>query len=353
MKNPFVMECGNYKTSYSKDMELFRIPRVKLRMLVIVILLFLFPMFASNYVVGLATLCAIATIGAIGLNILTGFTGQISIGVGAFLAVGGYTSGILTTTYGLSFWIALPLAGLVTAIVGGLFGVPSLRLKGLYLAIATLAAQVVILWAITRMPSITGGNAGLILQRPSIGSYSLSSQTSYYYLCLIVAIIVVIYTMNLFRARTGRALLAVHHRDVAAQIMGINLFSYKVMAFALSSFIVGIAGALLAHYTMVVTVELYSIQVSIEYLAMILVGGLGSVFGSILGAIFITLLPVGLGYVVEFATTFLPNAYSILNSFREFAFGLVIILFLIFEPGGLVHIWNNIRNYFRLWPFSY
>lgn len=353
MRNPFVMECGNYKTSYSKDMELFRIPRVKLRMLIIVILLFLVPFFASTYVVGLATLCTIAVIGAIGLNILTGYTGQISIGVGAFLAVGGYTSAILTTTYGLSFWIALPIAGLVTAIIGGLFGVPSLRLKGLYLAIATLAAQVVILWAITRLPSITGGNAGLVLPRPSIGGFTFQSQTSYYYLCLVVAILVVIYTLNLFRSRTGRALLAVHHRDVAAQIMGINLFSYKVMAFAISSFIVGVAGALLAHYTMIVTVELYSIQVSIEYLAMILVGGLGSVFGSILGAIFITLLPVGLGYVVEFATVYFPDAHSILNSFREFAFGLVIILFLIFEPGGLVHIWNNIRNYFRLWPFSY
>lgn len=353
MRNPFVMECGNYKTSYSKDMELFRIPRVKLRMLVIVILLFLFPLFASNYVVGLATLCTIATIGAIGLNILTGFTGQISIGVGAFLAVGGYTSAILTTTYGLSFWISLPIAGFVTAIVGGLFGIPSLRLKGLYLAIATLAAQVVILWAITRMPSITGGNAGMILQRPSIGSFSFTSHTSYYYLCLVIAIIVVIYTLNLFRTRTGRAFLAVHHRDVAAEIMGINLFNYKVTAFALSSFIVGIAGALLAHYTMVVTVELYSTQVSIEYLAMILVGGLGSVLGSIFGAIFITLLPVVLGYVVEFATVYFPSAHSILNAFKEFAFGLVIILFLIFEPGGLVHIWNNIKNYFKLWPFSY
>lgn len=352
MRNPFVMECGNYKTSYNRDMDLFRIPRVKLRMLVIVILLFLFPLFASNYVIGLATLCTIAAIGAIGLNILTGFTGQISVGVGAFLAVGGYTSAIITTTLGWSFWISLPLAGLITAVIGGLFGVPSLRLKGLYLAIATLAAQVVILYIIGRL-SITGGGAGMILQRPAIGGYTFSSHSSYYYLCLVIAILVVIYTLNLFRSRTGRAFLAVHHRDVAAQIMGINLFSYKVMAFAISSFIVGICGALLAHYTMVVTVELYSIQVSIQYLAMILVGGLGSVFGAILGAIFITLLPVFLQYMVEFLTVFMPNAYHLLSSFREFVFGLVILLFLIFEPGGLVHIWTNIRNYFRLWPFSY
>ncbi|WP_078429038.1 branched-chain amino acid ABC transporter permease [Alkalihalobacterium alkalinitrilicum] len=353
MKNPFVMECGNYKTSYSKDMDLFRTPQVKLRMLIIVILLFLFPLVASNYVVGLATLCAIAVIGAIGLNILTGFTGQISVGVGAFLAVGGYTSAILTMTLGWSFWISLPLAGLVTAVIGGLFGIPSLRLKGLYLAIATLAAQVVILWIIGRWSSLTGGGAGMVLNRPSIGGYTFSSHNSYYFLCLTIAVLTTIYALNLFRTRTGRAFLAVRDRDVAAQIMGINLFSYKVMSFAISSFIVGIAGALLAHYTMVVTVELYSIQVSIQYLAMILVGGLGSVFGAILGAIFITLLPVGLGYMVEFLTIYLPNAYHLLSSFREFVFGLVIILFLIFEPGGLVHIWNNIKSYFRLWPFSY
>lgn len=353
MKNPFVMECGNYKTSYSKDMDLFRIPRVKFRMLIIVLLLFLFPFVASNYVVGLATLCAIAVIGAIGLNILTGFTGQISVGVGAFLAVGGYTSAILTTTLGWSFWISLPLAGFVTAVIGGLFGIPSLRLKGLYLTIATLAAQVVILWIIGRWSSLTGGGAGMILSRPSIAGYTFSSHNSYYFLCLTIAILTTIYALNLFRTRTGRAFLAVRDRDVAAQIMGINLFSYKVMSFAISSFIVGIGGALLAHYTMVVTVELYSIQVSIQYLAMILVGGLGSVFGAILGAVFITLLPVGLGYMVEFLTIFMPNAYHILTSFREFVFGLVIILFLIFEPGGLVHIWNNIKNYFRLWPFSY
>lgn len=353
MKNPFVMECGNYKTNYSKDMELFRTPQMKFRMLIIVALLFLLPTFSSNYVVGLATLCAIAVIGAIGLNILTGFTGQISVGVGAFLAVGGYTSAILTVSLGWSFWISLPLAGLVTAIIGGLFGIPSLRLKGLYLAIATLAAQVIILWIISRWSSLTGGAAGMVLQRPSIGEFAFYSHNSYYYLTLTIAVLTTIYALNLFRTRTGRAFLAVRDRDVAAQIMGINLFKYKVMAFAISSFIVGIAGALLAHYTMIVTIELYSIKVSIQYLAMILVGGLGSVLGSILGAVFITLLPVALGFMVEFLAIYIPNAYSLLNSFREFVFGLVIILFLIFEPGGLVHIWNNIKNYFRLWPFSY
>lgn len=353
VRNPFVMECGTYKTRYNKDMAFFSNKRARIQMLILVGLAFLFPIFTSDYLIGLATLCAIASVGAIGLNILTGFTGQISIGVGAFLGVGGYTSAILTSTLGLSFWISIPIAGVVTASVGAMFGIPSLRLKGLYLAIATLAAQFIILFVITRWTSLTGGTSGMVLQRPSVGSFSFMSASSYYYICLVVLILTIIYTLNLFRSRIGRAFLAVRDRDVAAQIMGINLFTYKVLSFAISSFFVGVAGALLAHYTMIVSPELYSITVSIQYLAMILVGGLGSILGSILGAIFIVLLPVGLGFFIEYVSIFLPNLQATLAAFQELAFGAIIIFFLIFEPGGLAHIWSNIKNYFKLWPFSY
>lgn len=147
--------------------------------------------------------------------------------------------------------------------------------------------------------------------------------------------------------------MAVRDRDIAAQIMGINLFKYKVMAFVISSFFVGISGALLAHYTMIVSPELYNFHVSIEYLAMILIGGLGSVFGSILGAAFITLLPVLLGSFVDVLAAFMPDFYQLFSAFKDFVFGAVIILFLIFEPGGLAHIWLNFKKYFKLWPFSY
>ncbi len=353
MRNIFVRESGNYKTSYVGDMKLFGTVSGKVKIVVIVGVLLLVPLFTSNYWVGLLTLCAISAIGAIGLNILTGFTGQISIGVGAFLGVGGYTSAIITSTYGLNFWVSLPLAGLITAIVGGIFGLPALRLKGLYLAIATLAAQVIILFIISRWTSVTGGTSGMVLSRPSIGSFSFMSNTSYYYLSIAILLLTVLYATNLLRTRVGRAFLAVRDRDIAAQIMGINLFKYKVLAFAVSSFFVGLAGALLAHYTMIVSPELYSTTVSIEYLAMILIGGLGSVFGSILGAVFITLLPIGLGTAIDLVTVYFPDLNQLLSAFKEFAFGLVIILFLIFEPGGLAHIWLNIKKYFKLWPFSY
>ncbi len=322
-------------------------------MVILLLVIFLLPMFASNYFIGLMTLCIISSIGAIGLNILTGFTGQISIGVGAFLGVGGYASAILTTSMGYSFWIALPLAGIITAIIGGLFGIPSLRLKGLYLAIATLAAQFVILFIIRRWVSLTNGTSGMVLQRPTIGDFALSSNTSYYYLSAIAFLLSAFYAINLVRSRTGRAFFAVRDRDMAAQIMGINLFKYKVMAFAISSFFIGIAGSLLAHYTMIVSPEFYEINVSIQYLAMILIGGLGSVFGSILGAFFITLLPVVLNIIVGSLSGILTDLSHILSAFEEFVFGAVIILFLIFEPGGLAHMWSNTVNYFKKWPFSY
>ena len=195
--------------------------------------------------------------------------------------------------------------------------------------------------------------AGMTLSRPEIGSFALTSNTSYFYLSVILLLCTLLYATNLLRTRVGRAFLAVRDRDIAAQIMGINLFQYKVMAFAISSFFVGISGALLAHYTMIVSPELYDFHVSIEYLAMILIGGLGSVFGSILGAVFITLLPVGLSSMVDILTVYMPDLYQILSAFKEFVFGFVIILFLIFEPGGLAHIWLNMKKYFRLWPFSY
>jgi branched-chain amino acid transport system permease protein len=353
MKNPFVMDCGEFHVNYKQDMAIWKISRVRLRVFVIIALFALFPLVASDYIVGLATLCGIAAVGAIGLNILTGFTGQISIGVGAFLGVGGYTSAVLTATLGLSFWIALPLAGIITAVVGALFGIPSLRLKGLYLAIATLAAQVIILFVISRWDSVTGGTAGMVLSRPEIGGFVFISETSYYYLMFFILILTTIFTLNLFRSRVGRAFIAIRDRDIAAEIMGIDLFKYKVLAFSVSSFFVGVAGALLGHYTMIVSPELYSIAVSIEYLAIILVGGLGSVFGSIYGAVFITLLPVFLRSGVELLSGFFPELAAVLAGMKEVVFGLVIILFLVYEPEGLAKIWKNIKDYFKLWPFSY
>lgn len=353
MRNPFVMQCGEFHVNYKQDMALYKIPRVRRRVLAIVALFVALPFLLPEYFVSLAIICGIASIGAVGLNILTGFTGQISIGVGAFLAVGGYASAILTSKLDLSFWIAMPMAGLITAAVGALFGIPSLRLKGLYLAMATLAAQVIIIYVVNHWDSLTGGTSGLIISSPSIGSFSFDTETSYYYLMLVILVATVIFTMNLFRSRVGRAFVAVRDRDIAAEVMGINLFKYKLLAFAVSSFFIGISGSLMGHYTLVVIPEQYGIDVSIQYLAMILIGGLGSVMGSIYGAVLITLLPVFLNSLVEFFSQFNPGLMGALSGFREVVFGAVIVLFLIYEPEGIAKIWKNIKDYFKLWPFSY
>ncbi|MBO8163758.1 MAG: branched-chain amino acid ABC transporter permease [Brevibacillus sp.] len=353
MRSPFVSECGEFCTSYRADMALYKIPRIRYRVYGVLFLFLMLPWFVSEYATSLATLCAIASIGAIGLNILTGFTGQISIGVGAFLGVGGYTSAVLTTTWGLSFWIALPLAGLVTALVGALFGIPSLRLKGLYLAMATLAAQVIILYTINHWDGLTGGTGGMILARPTLGGFSFDSEMSYYYLTLTILVGAFIFTSNLFRTRTGRAFIAVRDRDLAAEVMGINLFRYKVLAFAISSFFVGLAGALMGHYTMVISPEHFDIGVSIEYLAMILIGGLGSVVGSIFGAVFITLLPVVLRELIDIVTVYLPQATEHFGALRQMIFGAIVIVFLIYEPEGLAKMWRNFKDSCKLWPFSY
>jgi branched-chain amino acid transport system permease protein len=353
MRNPFAIECGEFRVNYKQDMALYKIPRVRYRVLLILAFFFIYPLWASPYYISLATIAAIASIGAIGLNILTGYTGLISIGVGAFLGVGGYASAILTTNLGLPFWFAVPLAGVTTAAVGALFGVPSLRLKGLYLAMATLAAQVIILFTINNWDSLTGGTAGIIVQRPELFGFTFSSETSYYYLVLVVLIGTAIFTMNLFRTRIGRAFVAIRDRDLAAEVMGINLFKYKIFAFAISSFFIGVGGALMAHYTRVIGPEHYSIGISISYLAMILIGGLGSVVGSIYGAVFITLLPIVLREGIGIIGPFVPVLENHFAGLRELVFGLVIILFLIYEPDGLAKMWRNLKDYFKLWPFSY
>jgi len=328
-------------------------PAAKAKVAAIIVFFLVLPYFVSPYFISVVNLIAIAVIGALGLNILTGFTGQISIGHGAFMGVGAYTVGILTTKVGLSYWAALPLAGIMAAMVGAVFGIPSLRLKGLYLAIATLAAQVIIEYTIIHWTGLTNGSAGIVIDAPSVGTMSLADDKNFYYFALLIALAAVVCTVNLFRSRVGRAFMAVRDRDLAAAVMGINLLQYKVMSFGLSAFYAGIAGALMAGYLRVITVENFTVEVSIQYLAMIIIGGLGSVMGSIYGAAFMTLLPIFLRTAADFLGAFLPNVAHFLLSMQTALFGLIIVLFLVFEPEGLAKLWKDIKDYFRLWPFSY
>ncbi len=347
------MESGIFHTTYEADTTLRRTPAQKVRIILFVILVIVFPFFADRYTLTLANQVAIATIGAIGLNVLVGYTGQISLGQGGFMAVGAYSAGILTARFGVPWWGSTLIACLFTALIGAIFGIPSLRLKGLYLAIATLAAQEIILWVVTHWTAVTGGVDALVVPNPELFGLQMNTDFNFYWVAVAFAGLTAILTINLFRTRFGRAFIAIRDQDIAASVMGVNLFRYKLLAFAISSFFVGLAGALTAHYRNIVTWERFTVDVSVLYLAMIIIGGMGSVSGSFFGATFMTLLPALLTNLGRALKTVIPTIDEIIPFIQQAAFGLVIILFLIFEPEGLRKIWSNIKDYFRLWPFSY
>ncbi|PTN39034.1 branched-chain amino acid ABC transporter permease [Desulfonatronum sp. SC1] len=345
-------KCGLFHTSYASETRFFQTGFQKLSLGVFLALLLCSPFFLSNYQVSMLNMINIAVIGAVALNLLTGCCGQISLGHGAFIGVGAYTTGICTLA-GWPFFAALLFGGLVTAVVGMLFGIPSLRLKGIYLAIATLAAQLILSYVFLHWESVTGGSIGMGLDAPVILGMSLDNDAKMFYLTFGVAAASVLLVANILRTRHGRAFVAIRDFHQSAESVGVNLFAYKLQAFAVSSFLAGIAGGLWAHYTMYITPEQFDIMLSIQYLAMIIIGGLGSVLGSIFGAVFVTLLPEFLGTLAQWAGSFFPNISMYFLALREGIFGLILVLFLIFEPEGLAHRWRLIKAYWKLYPFAH
>jgi branched-chain amino acid transport system permease protein len=292
-------------------------------------------------------------LGATGLNILTGFTGQISLGNAAFLAVGAYSTAFLAGRWGLPFPVVIPAAGLVAALVGMVFGVPSLRLKGLYLAVATLAAHFVVEFTVVHWESVTGGVNGISIPAAKAGPLELDGDRRLFYLFLPLTALLLLFARNLFRTKTGKAFVAIRDQDISAEVMGVNVFKYKLLSFGVSSFYVGVAGSLIAYQARIISPENFPITVAIDQLGMIIIGGLGSLLGSILGAVFITLLPevlrVGTG---SLATSF-PALTDLFAPLKTGLFGLAIVLFLLFEPDGMAARWRRIRAYWKLYPFSY
>jgi branched-chain amino acid transport system permease protein len=347
------MRCGDFKETYIKDEEIFQSLFVKFWLCLFFIFLLVFPFIANAYMLYVANMIGFAIIAAVGLNLLTGFTGQISLGHAAFVGVGAYASAILVTRLGFSFWLSIPFAGLVAALAGMIIGIPSLRVKGLYLCIATLAAQFIFEFVFIHWESMTNGITGINMPCPSIGGFEFVTEKSFYWITLFFVVLGVGYARNLIRSRMGRAFVAIRDRDLSAEIIGINLFRYKLSAFAISSFYAGVAGALWVTFLKVVTPDHFPFILSIHYLAMIIVGGLGSILGSIFGAIFMTLVPEILNHLSEIVKMSAPGYEEIFVPMKEVIFGVLIVLFLVFEPRGLAELWNRIKNFFRLWPFSY
>lgn len=351
-------ECGVFKATYEADMALYPLPIARWTVAVIAVLMVaVVPFWLDEYYFSIFNLVSIAVVGALGLNVLVGYTGQISIGHGAFMSVGAYTAANFATRFDFPFWLSLPLGGLMAALVGGIVGIPSLRIKGLYLAIATLAGQLIIEWTINHVTWISGGvQASIPVARPAILGYTFATQRQMYFFLLFFVVLALVATMNLMRSRVGRAFIAIRDHDIAAELIGINIFRYKLLAFAVSSFYAGVAGVLYTYYLGIANYEQFQLVTSIDYLAMIIIGGLGSVLGSVFGAIFVTLLPIGIRYAMEAFGGLVFTPQQILNlipNLRVILFGVLIILFLVVEPEGLNRLWRNIRSYFRVWPFAY
>jgi branched-chain amino acid transport system permease protein len=335
-------------------MAIFRTKTQWVLLFVFLAVLFTAPLYLANYWLSVANLIGITIIAITGLNLLTGYCGQLSIGHAGFIAVGAYTSAILNSRFGVPFPLALISSGLVAGVVGMIFGIPSLRVKGFYLAISTIAAQLIIIWVINHWTEMTGGFDGMNVPYMSLGNLTFRSEGSQFYVIMVIAIVTLFLAKNIVRTRVGRAFIAVRDNDLAAEVMGINLFRYKLLAFFFGCFFAGIAGSLLAHWMRFINSESFTFSSSVLFIGMIIIGGLGTTLGPILGAIFIRLLDVGvtrLSPALDKALPGLPSGFT--AGISPLVFGLVIILFLIFEPRGLAHRWTLFKSAYRLWPFSY
>ncbi|MFC1970747.1 branched-chain amino acid ABC transporter permease [Chloroflexota bacterium] len=348
------LPCGIRNYNYATDMAIIRTKTHWMLFVAFLVLFFAAPLYLGNYWLGVCNLIGITLIAALGLSILVGYCGQLSIGHAGFIAVGAYTAAILTNRMELPFLLGLICAGLVAGFVGLVFGIPSVRVKGFYLAITTIAAQFIIIWVINHW-SLTGGFVGIKVPYASIGDLVFRSESSQFYLIMFIAVACTFFAKNLARTKVGRAFIAIRDNDLAAEVMGVNLLYYKLLAFFIGCFFAGIAGALLAHWLGFLNAEQFSFTESILYVGMIIIGGLGTTLGPILGVVFIRLLQQVLTMEVvpflESTFTALPAGFA--TGVTPMLFGLVIVLFLILEPRGLAHRWALLKAAYRLWPFSY
>jgi branched-chain amino acid transport system permease protein len=347
--------CGTFDRTYFQAKEIYRTPLRKTLLALLIVGMYLLPFLTGDYGISILTLICAFTIGMLGLQIITGYCGQISIGHAAFMGVGMYTVGILQRHFGLNFWVCLPLAGLVPMFIGMMFGLPALRMKGLYLAFATLAAHFVIVYVISNWRSVTNGTDGMWMKRPDVlFGIDFKSDRNYYLLVLTITIIMTYLATNLARSKLGRSFVAVRDNDIAAEVMGINIAYTKIMAFGIGCFFAGIAGALGGAYYEYVNVEWFGLDDSIWYLGFLVVGGFGSIFGAIAGATVWKIMDEFSTLVTPLAEIFLGGAaFYASAAFSLVIYSLIIIVFLVFEPRGIAHRWEMVKRSYRLHPFPY
>jgi len=340
--------------SYREDERIFRTRFKRAWFAILLILVALTPLYANEYHYFIMNLILINLIAAIGLQLLIGFTGLLSLGHSAFMGVGAYTSALLITKFGCPFVLTILFAGLMAALFGIIVGIPSLRIKGFYLMVATLAFQFVIEYIIIHWDNLTRGIRGIELPTPLLFGISLETNRAFFLFLFVLTVFLMWGAKNIVRSKIGRAFIAVRDNDVSAEIIGIPIFRYKLLSFAISAFYAGVGGALFAALLRTAIPEDYIFLNSIIFLAMVLVGGLGILVGTVFGVIFITLIPILLDLIVSYlAIVYDPNITILLGPMKEFVFGGLIILFIVFEPEGLVGVWIRIRDYFKIWPLPY
>jgi branched-chain amino acid transport system permease protein len=343
---------GYFKTSYAADLALVDTRLRRVACAAAVVALLVLPRFASALVLDLAAQTALAAVGALALNLLTGLAGQISLGHAGFIAAGAFTVAGMVE-HGISTpLLVLPAAALTGAALGVAVGIPSLRLKGLYLALGTLAMHHVVLYGAGEMQNRWGSNTGFTIPPPALAGFVLKGTVAWYYALVAVASVTLLLAVNLQRSRAGRAWMAIRDRDVAAESVGIHVAREKLLAFVWSSAVTAVAGALFAYHRGFVAVDAFSFFLAVEYIAMIIIGGLGTALGAVLGAAFVTLLPYAIDAVVAGLRLPGDSGYYLFPA-KFGAFGLLMAAFLLFEPQGLVGIWHRGRNWFVLWPFRH
>jgi branched-chain amino acid transport system permease protein len=335
-----------FKTDYAQDINLAKHAGHTFWYSALVLALLAAPWIVSEYWLAQLTFVYIYSIAGLGLMLLAGFTGQFSIGHAAFLGVGAYTQAVLTGM-GWPFPLALMCAAGLAGAVGIVVGLPALRVKGIYLGIATLSFGFIVEEVLARWESVTGGNAGKHLKAPDIFGWKADTGQDFYFLCLVITIICTLGILNLLRAPTGRAFVAIRDSEISAQSMGIQLSYYKTLSFAISAALAGIAGALYAHKLQFISPEQFNILQSIDLLLMVVIGGLGSVHGAFLGAIFLITMP----QVIAVSKDYLPAFVGQAPGLQGLVYGLVLIGFVLFEPMGLYGRWLKVRTWFQLFPF--
>ncbi len=333
------------KTQYKQDFQLFKHEGQMFWYALLALTLLLMPFAVSDFYLGELSLVFIYAIAGIGLMLLTGYTGLVSLGHAGFLAIGAYTHAYLLAQ-GWPLPVSLITATFFSAFIGALVGIPALRMTGIYLAVATLAFAIIVEQVLVHWESVTGGFRGMAVERPAIGNLSLDSAFSFYFVCLGVLLLCLLLALNLLRSPTGRALTAIRDSEISAQSMGIHLATTKTLAFAISAGFTGLAGGLLAHKIGYLAPDSFTLLTSIQLLLMVVVGGLGSLHGVIYGAIFIGLLPQAIALMRDS----LPAGIAQIPGLEPGIFGIILVLVLIYEPLGIYGRWLKVRSYFEQFP---